>query len=167
MSVIIVPGNLLTYEHSKEVPENDTKTANQIRAEVQKALADHPKVIATVLEQMVASTLLDTENHSSNLMSTSDNSSIAEVTQTELEPLVAICKLHQTVQARIGVQNYKAPMARKQWPIRKPDNAPKELSQEQLLAQHINSVIHRAQDCGSITGLNRKEQWKGKNTVQP
>ncbi len=66
-----------------------------------------------------------------------------------------------------GVRTYKPPTAQKQCPKTKPDDTPKEISKEQQLAQRINSIIHRAQDRGSSTGLNWKMHWTGEPSNVP
>lgn len=71
------------------------------------------------------------------------------------------------VQAMKGVQTYKPPTAQQQHSKTRPDDAPKETLREQQLAQRINSIIHRAQDQGSSTGLNWKTHWTGETSNEP
>ncbi|PBK63611.1 hypothetical protein ARMSODRAFT_894015 [Armillaria solidipes] len=137
---------------------SSTDTAEQIKADVQRAIAVNPQLVSAVLQNLLDNTTLETEG---------PPCSVIEVTPSELEPLISIRQSHQTVQAMKGVRTYKPPMAQQQRPKTKPDDTPKEISKEQELAQRINSIIHRAQDWGSSTGLNRKMRWTGESSNAP
>ncbi|KAK0193237.1 hypothetical protein F5146DRAFT_997852 [Armillaria mellea] len=83
---------------------------------------------------MLDNSTLESENES--LSSIGNPPSLVEITPSELEGL-------------------------KQCPNTRPDDIPKELSQEKQLAHQINSIIHKVQDYGTSTGLNQKACWTG------
>lgn len=131
----------------------------RIRADVQRAIALKPQLVSAVLQQMLDNSTFESENESQS--SIGNPPSLVEITPSELEGLVSIRESHQTVQAATGVRTYKHPTVQKQRPNTRPNDIPKDLSQEQQLAHRINSIVHKAQDRGTSTGLNRKARWTG------
>lgn len=78
----------------------------------------------------------------------------------DLEPLIALRRKHQTVQATTGVRNYKRLNSSKLDDDKDSSDVESKLSQRQELAQQINSVIHYTEERGSSTGLNRTTRHK-------
>jgi hypothetical protein len=119
-------------------------------------MQEHPRAVAAVLQEY------------SDLLAAGQTPSVDEklmmdVTSTDLQPLVAIRRAHQTIQAERGVRNYKPPdfdKSLKHQNVKSKEPA-KELSDEQKLARQINSILLRAEDRGPSTGLNRNKRWGG------
>ena len=85
---------------------------------------------------------------------------VIDITVHNLQPLVTLRQSHQTEQARKGVRNYVGQSSKKNGaPSSEPADLEEQLSTRQHLTQQINSIIHRAQERGSSTGLNRITRW--------
>jgi hypothetical protein len=81
---------------------------------------------------------------------------LVDVSSSDLEPLVALRRAHQTKEERMGVRTYKASGTYTTPKTR----ITKELTPHQRLVQAMGVIVKRGHQQGSSTGLNRQVRWK-------
>ncbi|KAK7028426.1 hypothetical protein R3P38DRAFT_2525719, partial [Favolaschia claudopus] len=82
---------------------------------------------------------------------------LLDISSSDLSPLVQLRRDHQTREERMGVRTYKGPDTYKNHKT----GEEKPLTERQLLAQRMHSIIRRDQERSSSTGLNRAVRWTG------
>ena len=133
-----------------------------IRALVTGVLQGNPKTTIAVLQALVANSATNSNSAEKTQASNQNlDELILDITADDLQPLVTLRQLHQSKQAEKGVRNYKpgGMVVRRKPAQPQASDIDQPLSTRQQLTQQINSLIYRAEERGSSTGLNRITRW--------
>ncbi|KAJ7176665.1 hypothetical protein C8R46DRAFT_889360 [Mycena filopes] len=127
----------------------------EIQAEIAHAMSTQPTAFVALLQGIAASAHTNSTASDQALPPTSRP--LVDVSSSDLAPLVALRREHQTREERMGVRTYKASGTYKN----PKTGVEKPLTERQILAQKMQGIIRKDQERGSSSGLNRTVRWTG------
>ncbi|KAF7345674.1 hypothetical protein MVEN_01587100 [Mycena venus] len=139
----------------EDLPDSDPERFAEIQRDIAHAMATQPAAFISLLQGMVAASM---GSATENLPSSQP---LVDVSSSDLEPLVALRREHQTKEERMGVRTYRASGTYTTPKTR----ITKELTPRQRLAQAMGAIVKREHQQGSSTGLNRQVRWKNDSTA--
>ncbi|KAJ7181894.1 hypothetical protein C8R46DRAFT_1313521 [Mycena filopes] len=138
-----------------DLPETDPERFAEIQAEIVHAMSTQPTAFVALLQGIAASAHTNSTASDQALPPTSRP--LVDVSSSDLAPLVALCREHQTREERMGVRTYKGSGTCKN----PKTGVEKPLTERQILAQKMQGIIRKDQERGSSSGLNRTVRWTG------
>ncbi|KAJ7182103.1 hypothetical protein C8R46DRAFT_1210665 [Mycena filopes] len=138
-----------------DLPETDPECFAEIQAEIVHAMSTQPTAFVALLQGIAASAHTNSTASDQALPPTSRP--LVDVSSSDLAPLVALCREHQTREERMGVRTYKGSGTYKN----PKTGVEKPLTECQILAQKMQGIIRKDQERGSSSGLNRTVRWTG------
>ncbi|KAJ7165277.1 hypothetical protein C8R46DRAFT_1277431 [Mycena filopes] len=138
-----------------DLPETDPERFAEIQAEIAHAMSTQPTAFVALLQGIAASA--HTNSTASDQTLPPISRPLVDVSSSDLAPLVALRREHQTREERMGVRTYKGSGTYKN----PKTGVEKPLTDRQILAQKMQGIICKDQERGSSSGLNRTVRWTG------
>ncbi|KAF7346851.1 hypothetical protein MSAN_01824400 [Mycena sanguinolenta] len=144
----------------EDLPDSHPEQYAEIQRDIALAMATQPTAFAALLQGMVNASL---SKSADSLDHPPSSQPLIDVSSTDLEPLVALRREHQTEEERMGVRTYRASGT---YTVPK-TGVVKELTPRQKLAQAMGAIVKRDHQQGLSAGLNRQVRWKNDSTALP
>ncbi|KAK7013894.1 hypothetical protein R3P38DRAFT_3322441 [Favolaschia claudopus] len=136
---------------ARDLPTSNPERFAEIQKEISEAMNTRPTAFIALLEGIANKALAH------EAQPPPPSKALLDISSSDLSPLVQLRRDHQTREERMGVRTYTGSDTYKNHKT----GEEKPLTERQLLAQRMHSIIRRDQERSSSTGLNRTVRWTG------